>query len=99
MGNYEMASNVKYYKADEFRAAAIQNYTVDGKAYGEYKTAGNFGWLKVWGAGHEVPFYREFSPSRHKRFNRHETDRTITEPEVALQAFIQTMQKKAITST
>ncbi len=63
MSNYEMAQAVQFDKEAEFRTKALQNYTVNGKAYGEYKTAGNFGWLKVWGAGHEVPFYRKSPPS------------------------------------
>jgi carboxypeptidase C (cathepsin A) len=33
------------------------NYTVDGELAGLYKNAGTFSYLRVYGAGHEVPAY------------------------------------------
>ena len=57
--NYDVVHAIEYNKAAEFASAKLRNYTVDGKVYGEYKTAGNLSWLKVFGAGHEVTFYRE----------------------------------------
>lgn len=48
-----------------------------GAAGGTFKTVGNLSWLRVFGAGHEVPFYQ---------------------PALSLQAFKQTVMKKAIFS-
>ncbi|KAH6677728.1 carboxypeptidase-like protein S1 [Halenospora varia] len=78
VGNFATAELVSYSQAAAFKAKAVANYTVNGVAAGTYKTAGNLSWLRVFGAGHEVPYYQ---------------------PEVALQAFKQTMQKGAIFAT
>jgi hypothetical protein len=37
----------------------VSSYTVNGAAGGTFKTVGNLSWLRVFGAGHEVPYYRE----------------------------------------
>ncbi|KAL8413178.1 hypothetical protein RB594_004700 [Gaeumannomyces avenae] len=58
MGNLEVADMVSHAKADEFKNATVSSYTAGGKQYGEFKTAGSLGWLRVFDAGHEVPFYR-----------------------------------------
>ncbi|EGX90167.1 carboxypeptidase S1, putative [Cordyceps militaris CM01] len=55
MGNYDAVQSIA---PQEFVSAAIQPYTVGGKKYGEYKTAGNLNWLRVYDAGHEVPAYQ-----------------------------------------
>ncbi|KAK3936920.1 Alpha/Beta hydrolase protein [Diplogelasinospora grovesii] len=78
IGGLETANAISYSGQSQFAAKAAAPYTVNGTAYGEYKTVGNLSWLKVYGAGHEVPFYQ---------------------PQVALQAFSQTLQKKALTPT
>lgn len=33
-------------------------YNVNGKAAGTFKTQDNFSFLRVYGAGHEVPYYQ-----------------------------------------
>lgn len=62
MGNLEVADMVSHAKADEFKNATMNSYTVGGKQYGEFKTAGSLSWLRVFDAGHEVPFYRRLRP-------------------------------------
>lgn len=58
MGNYAAANAIDYSASAQFKAAQLKSYTVNGTAYGEYKTAGNLSWLRVYEAGHEVPYYR-----------------------------------------
>ncbi|KAJ3490468.1 hypothetical protein NLG97_g5770 [Lecanicillium saksenae] len=55
MGNYDAVQSIA---PSEFVNAKIQDYTVNGKKYGEFKTAGNLNWLRVYAAGHEVPAYQ-----------------------------------------
>ncbi|OAQ98363.1 hypothetical protein LLEC1_01172 [Akanthomyces lecanii] len=50
MGNYGAIQSIA---PQEFVSAGIKDYTVKGKKYGEYKTAGNLNWLRVYEAGHE----------------------------------------------
>jgi carboxypeptidase C (cathepsin A) len=50
----------------EFVAAPFRNYTVDGKAQGRYKTVDNLSFLKVWEAGHSVPYYRKYLSRPHQ---------------------------------
>lgn len=78
MGNYDVAQVVEFDGQEEFRSASLESYTVDGKEGGSFKTVDNFSFLRVFEAGHEVPYYQ---------------------PALALQAFKQTMQQKAISST
>lgn len=52
----------------EFVAAPFNNYTVDGKAQGRYKTVDNLSFLKVWEAGHSVPYYRECLSKPHQKY-------------------------------
>jgi hypothetical protein len=78
----------------KFVAAPFSNYTVNGTAHGRYKTVENLSFLKVWEAGHSVPYYREYPWHR----PRSPADNR-TEPETALQVFKQVMQKKPIKGT
>ena len=41
----------------EFAKQNFATYTVNGKPAGLYKNAGTFSYLRVFGAGHEVPAY------------------------------------------
>jgi hypothetical protein len=52
------AEAVEFSGKSAFKQAAFQSYEVNGRTSGEFKSAGNLSWLKVFGAGHEVPFYR-----------------------------------------
>jgi serine carboxypeptidase len=42
----------------EYAKQSFATYTVKGRAAGLYKKAGRFSYLRVFGAGHEVPAYR-----------------------------------------
>jgi carboxypeptidase C (cathepsin A) len=42
----------------EFARKNFRTYTVNGEPAGLYKNAGTFSYLRVFGAGHEVPTYR-----------------------------------------
>ena len=59
LGSQAVANAVDFVGADSFRAQPLQPYNVGGKPAGEFKTAagGSFSFLRVFGAGHEVPFY------------------------------------------
>ncbi|KAM3070492.1 hypothetical protein ACMFMG_010315 [Clarireedia jacksonii] len=57
-GNLAAANAITYSSSAAFNAAAVKSYTVNGVAGGTYKTAGNLSWLRVFGAGHEVPYYQ-----------------------------------------
>ncbi|KAJ8521695.1 hypothetical protein ONZ45_g1632 [Pleurotus djamor] len=41
-----------------YKQQAFKSYTVDGKATGQFKNAGTFSYLRIFGAGHEVPAYK-----------------------------------------
>lgn len=49
---------VNYAHQDEFRAAGYTPFLVDGTEYGEVRQYGNFSFLRVYEAGHEVPYYQ-----------------------------------------
>lgn len=51
---------VNFSNAATFRNMAVSNYTVGGIAGGTFKTVDNLSWLRVFAAGHEVPYYREY---------------------------------------
>ena len=51
-----LALNFTY--ADQFRAAGYAPFMVDGTEYGEVRQAGNFSFMRIYEAGHEVPFYQ-----------------------------------------
>lgn len=55
MGNYRVLNSIA---KPAFVSAPLKSYTVNGTKYGEYKTSGNLSWLRVYGAGHEVPAYQ-----------------------------------------
>lgn len=55
IGNYDAVQSIA---PQEFVSASIKPYTVGGKKYGEYKTAGKLNWLRAYEAGHEVPAYQ-----------------------------------------
>ncbi|KAK8045835.1 carboxypeptidase S1 [Apiospora saccharicola] len=58
MGVAAVADSVDFAGADEFRSKDLQAYKVNGKETGRYKTVGNFTYLQVYAAGHEVPYYQ-----------------------------------------
>ncbi|KAG9246480.1 carboxypeptidase-like protein S1 [Calycina marina] len=77
-GGLAVAEAITFSESAAFKAAAVTNYNVNGVTGGTFKSVANLSWLRVFGAGHEVPYYQ---------------------PALSLQAFTQTMQKKAISAT
>lgn len=61
MGNLHVADAVAYANTTGFKAAGMEPYEVAGVAKGAFKTAGNLSFMRVFEAGHEVPYYRTFS--------------------------------------
>ncbi|KAJ3520428.1 hypothetical protein NM208_g13708 [Fusarium decemcellulare] len=57
-GNLWAANALEWPGQSEFKDKAFQNYTVDGKVHGRYKDVDNLTFLKVYGAGHSVPYYQ-----------------------------------------
>jgi carboxypeptidase C (cathepsin A) len=57
-GGQAVSLAVNYAHSTEFRKAGYQPFTVDGTEYGEVRQYGNFSFLRVYEAGHEVPFYQ-----------------------------------------
>ena len=56
-GGLAAAEAVSYAGQAAFRAKQLASYTVGGQAAGTFKAVDNFSFLRVFGAGHEVPFY------------------------------------------
>ncbi|KAJ9194454.1 hypothetical protein DTO164E3_7339 [Paecilomyces variotii] len=57
-GVQKVAEMVDFPGITEFGNAQLQSYTVNGEKKGEFKTVDNFSYLRVYGAGHEVPYYQ-----------------------------------------
>ncbi|KAK7701937.1 hypothetical protein SLS64_010071 [Diaporthe eres] len=58
LGNERSANKIEYSDSAEFQATALQEYVLNGTSYGQYKTVGNLNYLRVYAAGHEVPYYQ-----------------------------------------
>ena len=41
-----------------YKQQKFEPYSVDGQVTGQYKNAGTFSYLRIYGAGHEVPAYK-----------------------------------------
>jgi hypothetical protein len=67
-----------------FKQQNFATYNVKGKAAGLYKNAGTFSYLRVYGAGHEVPAYLW---------------RGVARGTAALQMFTQIMSNHPLSST
>lgn len=57
-GGQAVSLAVNYTHSAEFRAAGYAPFVVDGTEYGEVRQYGNFSFLRMYEAGHEVPFYQ-----------------------------------------
>lgn len=57
-GNQDVANSLTFSQQTAFRAASLAPYTVNGVQNATFKTAGNLGFVRVFGAGHEVPYYQ-----------------------------------------
>ena len=57
-GGQAVSLQVDYIHSAEFRAAGYAPFVVDGTEFGEVRQYGNFSFLRMYEAGHEVPFYQ-----------------------------------------
>jgi hypothetical protein len=67
-----------------FSQQAFTNYTVNGVRTGMFKNAGTFSYVRIFGAGHEVPAYKFGS---------------LAYGQAALQFFSQIMSNQTLSST
>jgi carboxypeptidase C (cathepsin A) len=56
-GGQAAAEAIVYTGQTQFKAKSLTSYTVNGTAGGTFKTVSNLSFLRVFGAGHEVPYY------------------------------------------
>ena len=56
-GSQAIANAVTFSGAEAFQAQSLAPYNVNGKQGGTFKAQGSFSFLRVFGAGHEVPYY------------------------------------------
>jgi carboxypeptidase C (cathepsin A) len=92
MANHAHANNLKYEGHQRFSNKSLEPYNVDGKQKGAFKTEGNLSFLRVFDAGHTVMAFRKYAACQVSALIE-------VEPELSLQVFVQTMQKRAIYST
>ncbi|KAL8907947.1 MAG: hypothetical protein Q9207_001093 [Kuettlingeria erythrocarpa] len=57
-GGQAVSLAVNYTHSTEFRAAGYTPFLVNGQEYGEVREYGNFSFLRIYEAGHEVPYYQ-----------------------------------------
>lgn len=57
-GGQAVSLEINYTHSAEFKASDYAPFVVDGSEYGEVRQYGNFSFLRVYEAGHEVPFYQ-----------------------------------------
>ena len=57
-GGQAVSLQIDYTHSAEFRAAGYAPFVVDGTEYGEVRQFGNFSFMRIYEAGHEVPFYQ-----------------------------------------
>jgi carboxypeptidase C (cathepsin A) len=57
-GGEAISLAVNFTYAEQFRKADYAPFTVNGGEYGEVREYGNFSFLRIYEAGHEVPFYQ-----------------------------------------
>lgn len=65
-GDQAAAEAVSYPGQSQFQSLPLEPYTVNGNQSGTFKNVGGLSFLRVFGAGHEVPYYRKISPSKHR---------------------------------
>ncbi|KAL8767150.1 MAG: hypothetical protein Q9209_006241 [Squamulea sp. 1 TL-2023] len=57
-GGEAVSLAINYTNKEQFAAAGYTPFVVDGDEYGEVREYGNFSFLRIYEAGHEVPFYQ-----------------------------------------
>jgi carboxypeptidase C (cathepsin A) len=56
-----VADAISYASHAEFAAKPLEPYMVEGVEKGSFKSQDNLSFLRVYGAGHMVMYYRKFS--------------------------------------
>ncbi|KAH6647100.1 Alpha/Beta hydrolase protein [Truncatella angustata] len=56
-GNLDVANALTYSGSAQFSAKTLAPYTVGGTELGQFKSVDNLSFIRVYGAGHEVPYY------------------------------------------
>ncbi|EIN08494.1 serine carboxypeptidase [Punctularia strigosozonata HHB-11173 SS5] len=84
MGVEAMVNNLQTRFTSEFAKQSFANYTVNGVRTGVFKNAGTFSYVRIFGAGHEVPAYKYGS---------------LAYGQAALQFFSQIMSNQSLSST
>jgi carboxypeptidase C (cathepsin A) len=59
-GVNRVANAISYFGHDAFAAKSLEPYMVDGVEKGSFKSQDNLSFLRVYGAGHMVMYYRKF---------------------------------------
>ncbi|KAI4279324.1 MAG: hypothetical protein LQ337_000355 [Flavoplaca oasis] len=57
-GGEAVSLAVNYTNKEQFATSGYTPFLVDGNEYGEVREYGNFSFLRIYEAGHEVPFYQ-----------------------------------------
>lgn len=57
-GGEAVSNEIRYTHSKEFAKTGYVPFVVDGTEYGEVRQYGNLSFLRVYEAGHEVPFYQ-----------------------------------------
>ncbi|THH27354.1 hypothetical protein EUX98_g6827 [Antrodiella citrinella] len=79
-----MVNNLQTQFSAEFQQEQFANFTVKGQTAGVFKNAGTFSYVRIFGAGHEVPAYKYG---------------TLSTGEAALQFFTQIMSGNSLSAT
>ncbi|KAF5343788.1 hypothetical protein D9757_007134 [Collybiopsis confluens] len=79
-----MVNNLDMKFTSILQAQAFQSYTVGGQVTGQFKNAGTFSYIRIYGAGHEVPAYKFGS---------------LAYGQAALQMFEQIMANQSLSAT
>jgi carboxypeptidase C (cathepsin A) len=58
LGGQAAANEVSFSGTSSFNNKGLTPYNVNGKQAALYKQVGNFAFMRVFGAGHEVPYYQ-----------------------------------------
>ncbi|KAK7052186.1 carboxypeptidase [Favolaschia claudopus] len=83
-GVEDMIASMKTSFSAQFNQQAFAPYKVNGLLAGQFKTAGTFSYVRIYGAGHEVPAYKNGS---------------LGVGQAAFQFFSQTMENQSLSST
>jgi carboxypeptidase C (cathepsin A) len=59
VGNLQVAEGVSFLQQGDFRARNFTPYMVNGTEKGSIKSVDNLTFLKVYAAGHDVPYWRK----------------------------------------